>query len=415
MTQGQATSGQLYSVGIQPLNKEFSALAHLHLHAVLAAYIDDVKTQTSAALIERIIDTTQIRDGPAYRALLKMEKHRILLEVCATDETAIAIQRRFHHKFHTPLNRILIHPANIADLASKAEGRLLYGDVILGIPASPFPEFIAAFVAGEVSRISTEWRLAAECLKDEPHHLWYLLKHILGSKFSNLFRGIAPEFSQPLADCLTQLHHEILAQCESIPDLSFNLARIREGAGLGFADDILECAFAASRLTCLRSIEAANPGFSETVQDVVARGEEHIQHLDILLPARQFAAALLAVDPAFSVEECSSKEYGELRKLQGQFLLPRKEERTAAVESQIRQNNAFSTIYQSGKSVEARAWLDATPSQRSRHCRRRNSAQRSAIGSSFRISSSLRIRPARVARTSTATVFTPRSAARMVT
>ena len=97
----------------------------------------------------------------------------------------------------------------------------------------------------------------------------------------------------------------------------FDLARICEGAGLGFADDIPDCALAASRLACLQSIEAANPGFSETVQNVVARGEELLQHPDILLPARQFAAALLAVDPAFSVEEYSSKKYGELRKLQG--------------------------------------------------------------------------------------------------
>jgi hypothetical protein len=363
LTQGQATSGQLYSMGIQPLNVDLSDLAHLHPHAVLAAYIDDVKTQTSAALIEKIIDT-QIRDGPAYGALLKMEKHRILLEVCTTDEAAIALQSRFHLKFHIPLDRILIHPDNIADQASKAAGRLLYGDVVLGIPASPFPELIAAFVAGEVSRISTEWRLAADRLKDEPHHLWYLLKHILGSKFTYLFRGIAPEFSQPLAVCLTQLHREtceILAQSESIPDLSFDLARVREGAGLGFADDILDCAFAAFRLACLQSIEAANPGFWETVQNVVANGEELLQHPDILLPARQFAAALLAIDPAFSVEEFSSMEYGELRKLQGRFLLPRKEERTAAVETQIRRNNVFNTIYQSGKSVEARAWLDAIP------------------------------------------------------
>ena len=74
---------------------------------------------------------------------------------------------------------------------------------------------------------------------------------------------------------------------------------------------------------------------------VVARGEELLQHPTILLPARQLAAALLAVDPAFSVDEYSSMEYGELRKLQGRFLLPRKEERTTAVEFQIRQNNVF--------------------------------------------------------------------------
>ncbi len=152
-----------------------------------------------------------------------------------------------------------------------------------------------------------------------------------------------------------------MAQSESIPELSFDLARIREGAGLGFADDIPECAFAASRLACLQSIEAANPGFSETVQNVVARGEELLQHPIILLPARQFAAALLAVVPAFTIEEYSSMDYSELRKRQGWFLLPRKEERTAAVESQISQNNVFNTIYQSGKSVEAREWLDAIP------------------------------------------------------
>jgi hypothetical protein len=99
----------------------------------------------------------------------------------------------------------------------------------------------------------------------------------------------------------------------------------------------------------------------ETVQNVVAQSDEYLHHPDILLPARQFAAALLAVDPAFSVEEYSTEEYGELRKLQGRFLLPRKEERTAVVEAQIRQNNVFNTIYQSGKSVEARAWLDAIP------------------------------------------------------
>jgi hypothetical protein len=62
-----------------------------------------------------------------------MEKHRILLEVCDTEEAAIALQRRFHRKFHIPLHRILIHPDNIADLATKAEGRLLYGDVVLRI------------------------------------------------------------------------------------------------------------------------------------------------------------------------------------------------------------------------------------------------------------------------------------------
>ena len=78
-------------------------------------------------------------------------------------------------------------------------------------------------------RIAAEWRLASTRLKGEPHHLWYLLRHILvGSKVDSLtyiFKGITPEFAQPLADCLTSLQREtceILAQCETISDLSFD-------------------------------------------------------------------------------------------------------------------------------------------------------------------------------------------------
>ena len=248
-------------------------------------------------------------------------------------------------KYAFPRNRILIHPDNIADPASKVEGRLLCGDIILRIPASPFPEFISAFVQAEILRISTEWRLASDRLKDEPHYLWYL-------------------FWQPLADCLTQLHREtceILTQSETIPDLSSDLARIKEGAGLSFADDIPDCAFAVSKIACLRSIEMANPRYLESVEQVLHDAANFLHDPDILLPARQLAAALLAVEPSFSAETYSNQDYPELRKLQGKFLLPRKSARTAAVESRLRSNNMFNTIYQSGKSIEARAWLDAIP------------------------------------------------------
>ena len=143
------------------------------------------------------IITLQLSKGPAYGAFLKMDKHRILLKVCSTEREAETLQTHFHTKFNIPLERILLHPSNIADPAARTAARSKYGDVIIGIPASPFPEFINAFVQEEITRISIEWRLASSRLKDEPHHLWYLLRHILGSKFTYLFRGIAPEFSQP--------------------------------------------------------------------------------------------------------------------------------------------------------------------------------------------------------------------------
>jgi hypothetical protein len=231
-----------------------------------------------------------------------MEKHKILLQVCGDDLQARSIQSYFHDTFRIPLGRIQIHPDNIADPVEKAEASLRYGDVVLGIPASPFPEFIDAFVSTAAEEISGEWRLASQRLKNEPHHLWYLLKHILASKFTYLFRGILPGYTHSLADCLTELHREtceILAQCETIPDPSFDLARIREGAGLGFADDILDCAFAVSKIASLRSVEQANPGYLDAVKTVYAAGPTACNDLNIPLPVRQLASSLLAVNPTF--------------------------------------------------------------------------------------------------------------------
>ena len=67
LTQGQVNSGQLYSLGIYPLNKELSALALQHNADLLSAYFDDVKTHSTAELIAGII-TTQQTKGPEYGA-----------------------------------------------------------------------------------------------------------------------------------------------------------------------------------------------------------------------------------------------------------------------------------------------------------------------------------------------------------
>ena len=158
LAQGQATSGQLHSLGIYPFNDELPALAHQLESGILSAYIDDMKTHSSAELIAGIISIQQSK-GPEYGAKLKMEKRRILLEVCKDDYCAQLLQRHFHDMFKIPLNRIHIYPDNISDLSEKMTARLRYGDVIIGIPGSPFPEFIDAFVLNAVDdEISTELR-----------------------------------------------------------------------------------------------------------------------------------------------------------------------------------------------------------------------------------------------------------------
>ena len=68
LTQGQATSGQLYSLGIHPLNEELSALAHQHESGILSAYIDDVKAHSLAELIAGIIATQQTKGRTSGRS-----------------------------------------------------------------------------------------------------------------------------------------------------------------------------------------------------------------------------------------------------------------------------------------------------------------------------------------------------------
>ena len=69
----------------------------------------------------------------------------------------------------------------------------------------------------------------------------------------------------------------------------------------------------------------------------------------------------MAVNPTFLQDDYQGQDYSGLRKLQSAFLAPQKVKRTAVVEALLRPNSVHNTIYQSGKSPEARAWLDAVP------------------------------------------------------
>ena len=61
---------------------------------------------TSAALIEEIIATQQ-SEGPAFGAIVKMEKQKILLERCSSAEEAHALKERLCTRFPTiPRDRI---------------------------------------------------------------------------------------------------------------------------------------------------------------------------------------------------------------------------------------------------------------------------------------------------------------------
>jgi hypothetical protein len=138
---------------------------------------------------------------------------------------------------------------------------------------------------------------------------------------------------------------EILSQSETISNLSFDM-------GMGFADDVVpECAFAASNLACLRSIESINEGYLSAVIKDIFSYPDGLQGPDIPLPWHQPYSRLI---PPFWW-----MIWGQLsaKKLQGRFFRPRREKRTADIEARLSANNVLNTIYQSGKSKEAGAWL----------------------------------------------------------
>ena len=131
--------------------------------------------------------------------------------------------------------------------------------------------------------------------------------------------------------------------------------------GLGYADDLLDSAFAASKIASLCSIEQVIPGFLDSVKAVYKAGTTACHDLAFQLPVHQLASSLLAVDPTFLQDDHQGQDYSGHRKLQSVFLAPQKVVRTAVVEAVLRSNNIHNTIYQSGKRFEARAWLDAIP------------------------------------------------------
>ena len=183
-----------------------------------------------------------------------------------------------------PRDRILIHPDNIVDESDPFHLRRRH-------PRNPSKSSSMRSSWSRSPRLAQSGAclLATSRLKGEPHLLWYLLlKNILvASKF--LFRRVAPKHSHPLVACLSQLQREVLeiiTECETITDLSFDLARIRE---LG-------------RTSPRSPFESANPGFLAEVNRRRPMPKDHESCLpdpEISIPTQQLASALLATDTNF--------------------------------------------------------------------------------------------------------------------
>lgn len=362
LQQGASTSGDLYSLAMHPLNLSLQDFARQHPAGMLSAYVDDVKAHTAFQYITDIINH-QIEAGADYGSRLQMKKHKILLGRCPTEEAAIEQQRILHEKFDIPVAKIFIHPDNISDLSASVAAKSLYGDVVLGIPISPFPEFVHHQVAILTDELEAEVKTLAERLADEPQLLFYFLKHLLPHRITHFCRGLSPTFSAPLIARFTQLQRTVLCQVldvDSIDDSSFALARIREGTGLVWAEDVPDCAYVASMVASLPAVESSNPGFSAALLDALA-GNPIDESSYYSLALHELVNSVRSLDDSFQLKDHLNVDDRQLRKLQSKLLLPRKTLRREQVEAQINGNHILATIYTSGKSPEARAWLDAIP------------------------------------------------------
>ena len=111
-----------------------------------------------------------------------------------------------------PPERIHIHPDNLP-IDQQEEARRHFGEVLIGIPVSPFPEYINAQLEIIIREIEDEvTKRLIPRLEDCPQLLHYFSKHILPHKFTHLLRGLPPEFSVQLTHCLTRLQRLILEQ-----------------------------------------------------------------------------------------------------------------------------------------------------------------------------------------------------------
>ena len=165
--------------------------------------MDDVKVHSSFESVVDIIKL-QISDGQKYGAKLKMSKQKIFLGRCPTLVEAQA-QKDAFVALSIPADRIHIHPDNLPD-DQQEEARTLFGEVLIGIPVSPFPEFINAQLDIIIREIEDEvTKRLIPRLDKWPQLLHYFSKHILPHKFTHLLRGLPPEYSVRLTDCLTRL------------------------------------------------------------------------------------------------------------------------------------------------------------------------------------------------------------------
>jgi hypothetical protein len=87
---------------------------------------------------------------------------------------------------------------------------------------------------------------------------------------------------------------------EAIPDISFDLARIREEAGLGYVDDLLDSAFAAFKITPLRSIEQTKPRLLGFRQSIIRGGNSRVSRPCLLASSTSASKLPSSRRPNFS-------------------------------------------------------------------------------------------------------------------
>ena len=202
LQQGASTSGDLYSIGIHPLNEQLHQIAITDPAGTLAAYMDDVKVHSSFLSVMEIIKT-QLRDGPKYGAKMKMAKQKIFLGRCPTLSIAQA-QKAALIALSIPADRIHIHPDNLP-LDQQVDAKRHFGEMLIGIPVSPFPEYIDAQLDAIIQDFEeeVEKRLIPR-LDSRPQLLHYIFSE---TYYTAQIYSFAPRFAAPVFGSFDRLPH----------------------------------------------------------------------------------------------------------------------------------------------------------------------------------------------------------------
>ena len=321
--QGSPISPLEFALATQAFNTELFRLAQLeHPQSVGIAYADDVKIFSSLEGLHKVVHH-QLHHGHAHGLYLQPGKHRLLVgcvsdplsyapsssplsssssssyshspssstsssnlptpssaaaaaaATTTTPSSSSAAPLTSGHKSTPPpshatlMNTFVetfgIAPSNIVSHPSDGGDPSQFGDMVMGIPVG-HPTYVDHQLSSIMEHFTEELDRLLEI--PDPQLLYIFMRYVVPHKLTHLLRGLLPSQSRPLVERLEQWQRKAICHIANLPainDNQFFLARLKQGASLGFYQDIIEPAYVSSFIAALPELQRHFPSIVEVL------------------------------------------------------------------------------------------------------------------------------------------------------